>query len=95
MLIGILETGRPAPALATEHGSYSAMVATLLSAGDGVMRFKNFAVLEDEFPQSVEACDGYVITGSRFSVTDETPWMLRLEQFLRDAMAIGVSRAKI
>lgn len=87
MLIGILETGRPAPALVAEHGSYSAMVATLLSAGDGVMQFKNFAVLEDEFPQSVEECDGYVITGSRFSVTDETPWMLRLEQFIRDAMA--------
>jgi GMP synthase (glutamine-hydrolysing) len=87
MLIGILETGRPAPVLMAEHGSYSAMVATLLSSGDGVMQFKNFAVLEDDFPQAVDDCDGYVITGSRFSVTDETPWMLRLEQFLRDAMA--------
>jgi len=87
MLIGILETGRPAPALASEHGTYTAMVATLLSAGDGVMQFKNFAVLEDQFPQGVEDCDGYVVTGSRFSAMDETPWMLRLEQFLRDAIA--------
>jgi GMP synthase (glutamine-hydrolysing) len=86
MLIGILETGRPAPALMAEHGSYTAMVTTLLSAGDGVLTFKNYAVLEDEFPHGVEECDGYVITGSRFSVTDETPWMLQLEQFLRDAM---------
>lgn len=87
MLIGILETGRPSPALASEHGTYTAMVATLLSAGDGVMQFKNFAVLEDQFPQTVEECDGYVVTGSRFSALDETPWMLRLEQFLRDAIA--------
>lgn len=87
MLIGILETGRPAPALAAEHGTYTAMVATLLSSGDGVLRFKNYAVLEDEFPVSVAECDGYVVTGSRFSVTDETPWMLHLEKFLRDCVA--------
>ncbi|HVI52610.1 MAG TPA: type 1 glutamine amidotransferase [Candidatus Sulfotelmatobacter sp.] len=86
MLIGILETGRPAPSLAAEHGTYTAMVATLLSAGDGVLQFENFAVLENEFPESVEACDGYVVTGSRFSAMDETPWMLHLEQFLRDAV---------
>lgn len=87
MLIGILETGRPASALAAEHGSYSAMVATLLGAGDGVLQFKSFAVVDDAFPQGVEECDGYVVTGSRFSVLDEAPWMLRLERFLRDAIA--------
>jgi GMP synthase (glutamine-hydrolysing) len=87
MLIGILETGRPAPALMAEHGSYTAMVATLLGAGDGALTFQSFAVMDDEFPAGVEDCEGYVITGSRFSVIDETPWMLRLEDFLRDAMA--------
>jgi len=87
MLIGILETGRPSDALAAEHGTYTAMVATLLSSGDGALRFENFSVMEDEFPAGVEECDGYVITGSRFSAMDETPWMLRLESFLRDAMA--------
>lgn len=89
MLIGILETGRPAEALAAEHGTYTAMVATLLSAGDGVLEFTNFAVMDNEFPVGVTACDGYVVTGSRFSAMDETPWMLRLEQFLRDAVANG------
>ncbi len=87
MRIGILETGRPAPSLGAEYGSYPDMVATLLAAGDGQLEFARFAVLEDELPASVEDCDGYVVTGSRFAVMEESPWMLRLESFLRQAMA--------
>lgn len=87
MQIGILETGRPSAALEAEHGNYPEMVATLLASGDGALRFKTYGVIDDQFPDSVDECDGYVVTGSRFSVLDETPWMLRLEAFLREAMA--------
>lgn len=90
MRIGILETGRPAPELAENHGTYAEMVRTLLGAGDGVLQFVTYAVLEDHFPDSPGDCQGYVITGSRFSVTEETPWMLRLEALLREAVAAKI-----
>lgn len=85
MKIGILETGRPNPTLAARHGTYADMVAALLKDGDGLF-FERFHVQEDEFPESALSCDGWVITGSRHSVTEETPWMLRLEELLRDAV---------
>ncbi|MTJ81029.1 MAG: type 1 glutamine amidotransferase [Telmatospirillum sp.] len=82
MLIGVLETGRPPPALAAEFGDYVDMTAALLSDGETV-RFRRFHVAGDEMPVAPDSCDAWAITGSAASVTEETPWMLRLEAFLR------------
>jgi GMP synthase (glutamine-hydrolysing) len=86
MRIGILEAGRPAPKLAKEFGSYAEMTANLIADGDDVV-FRHYWLPEGEFPQSLEDCDAWVITGSRHSVLEEQSWMLHLEAFLRDAQA--------
>jgi GMP synthase (glutamine-hydrolysing) len=88
MLIGILEAGRPAPALAKEFGTYAEMSAHLVDDGDD-MTFRNYWLPDGEFPLSVKDCDAWLITGSRDSVLAELPWMLRLEGFLREAQSIG------
>jgi len=87
MLIGILETGRPAPMLAREFGSYADMTAKLVADGDDVTCL-HFWLPDGEFPQSARDCDAWMITGSRDSVTEELPWMVRLEAFLRDAQLL-------
>jgi GMP synthase (glutamine-hydrolysing) len=88
MRIGILETGRPAPALARQHGSYADMVERLL-ATEGDFSFTRSWLQGGVFPPSAEACDGWVVTGSRSSVTEEASWMLRLEALLRQAQERG------
>ncbi|PKU24219.1 type 1 glutamine amidotransferase [Telmatospirillum siberiense] len=84
MLIGILETGRPAPALAGQYGTYADMVEVLLG-GDPDLNFHRFWLPEEDCPESASSCDAWVITGSRCSVTEEQPWMLALESLLRKA----------
>ena len=43
-----------------------------------------FWVCKDEFPQDPKAFDGFLITGSPASVTDQAPWMTRLEALVRE-----------
>lgn len=46
-----------------------------------------FWVCRDEFPEDIHAFDGVMITGSPASANDRAPWMLRLEELIRDMIA--------
>ncbi len=82
--IGILETGLTPPELIDEHNSYGNMFIELLGAADSSLDFKVYRVLDEQFPDSVNACDGWVITGSRHGVYENLPWMQHLKRFLVD-----------
>lgn len=88
MKIGILQTGLAPETLAAEMGDYPDMFARLL-AGKG-FDFETYRVVEGEFPKSVDACDGWLITGSRHGVYEDHAWIPPLEQFIRDAFAAHV-----
>jgi GMP synthase (glutamine-hydrolysing) len=47
-------------------------------------------VAGDEFPARVADYDGYVITGSKYSVNDDKPWIHRLFAFIREMHAAEV-----
>ena len=86
MRIGILETGRP-PAGLEHHGSYGLMFERLLGPDfDTVV----YPVIDDVFPEAVDVVDGWLVTGSRFGVYDDAPWIRRLEAFLRQVVAARV-----
>ncbi len=89
MLIGILETGRP-PEMLREHGSYPAMFERLLGPASSELAFKTFAAIDGEVPSDPHACDAWLVTGSRHGAYERLPWMLKLEQLLRDAVAAKV-----
>ncbi|MFQ3354761.1 MAG: GMP synthase-like glutamine amidotransferase [Paracoccaceae bacterium] len=80
MKIGILQTGRAPEALVKEHGDYDKMFIELLS--DPRFSFNNFPVLDSVFPK-ISDYDGYIITGSRFGVYENYPWISQLEDFIR------------
>ncbi len=86
MRIGILETGRP-PAGLEQHGSYGLMFERLLGPGFETVVYP---VIDDVFPAAVDEVDGWLVTGSRFGVYDDAPWIRRLEAFLRQVMAARV-----
>ncbi|NBE06352.1 type 1 glutamine amidotransferase [Paragemmobacter ruber] len=88
MLIGILQTGLAPDALAPDMGDYPDMFARLLD-GHG-FTFRTWKVVEGAFPPSVDAADGWLITGSRHGVYEDHPWIPPLEEFIRAAFAARV-----
>lgn len=88
MKIGILQTGHIAPALMQDFDSYPDMFVSLLS-GHG-FDFQSWAVVDDQFPASINDADGWLITGSKHGAYEDFPWIARLEGFLRDAYKAAV-----
>ena len=89
MLVGILETGRPPEALA-EHGSYPKMFERLLGPASEQLTFRTYAAIDGDVPTDPHACDAWLVTGSRHGAYERLPWMQKLEQLLRDAVAAKV-----
>jgi GMP synthase-like glutamine amidotransferase len=86
MLIGIIETGRPAEKL-RDHGSYPDMFRRLLGPQSQTFQFRTYAAIDGEMPSDPHVCDGWLITGSRHGAYERLPWMVKLEDFLRRAVA--------
>lgn len=68
----------------TENGDFDEMFVKLFTA---VPQFAHecrvYELTLNEFPKSVHECDSYLITGSRFSVYDDEPWIHQLKNFVR------------
>jgi GMP synthase (glutamine-hydrolysing) len=88
MKIGILETGRPPRELQDRHGTYADLFMRLL--GRYGLDFDSYAVVDNVFPGSVHAADGWLITGSRHGVYEPHDWIPPLEHFIRTSLDEGV-----
>jgi len=88
MKIGILQTGRAPDELRAQFGDYDAFFRRLLD-GFG-FTFETWAVLDGELPEGPGAADGWLITGSRFGVYEDHPWIAPLSDFIRACHAQGV-----
>jgi len=85
--IGILLCGHAPEDIAADMGNYDDMFVDLLK-GHG-LRFRTYAVVDNQFPDSVEECDGWLITGSKHGAYEPHGWIPPLEQFIRDVYADG------
>jgi len=83
MKIGILQAGLCPPDLVEEHGEYDEVFARFLD-GFG-FEFEGYRVVEGIFPASVNAADGWLVTGSKYGTYEDHAWIAPLEDFLRDA----------
>lgn len=81
MLIGILQAGHLPDEMQAEMGDYAALYERLL-AGHG-FTFRTWNVVDLDFPNSVNAADGWLISGSRHGAYEDHPWIAPLEQFVR------------
>lgn len=56
---------------------------------DAPLAYIPFNVAQGEFPNTVDACDAYLITGSPRGVYDADPWIADLMEFIRNSYAAG------
>ncbi|QYX55867.1 type 1 glutamine amidotransferase [Roseovarius sp. SCSIO 43702] len=87
MKIGILQTGHGTPEMIAAQGDMDQLFMKLLD-GHG-FEFKTYSVVDGIFPDSIEAADGWLITGSKHGAYEDHPWIPPLEQFIRDVHADG------
>jgi GMP synthase-like glutamine amidotransferase len=83
MNIGILQCGHVREQFVAEHGKYPAMFSALLKQADPTLTFTLYDTENNEFPSNIDACDAYLITGSRHCVNDDFSWINDLEHFVR------------
>ncbi len=83
MKLGILKCDRVSDIFVAEHGQYIEMLATLLRPVDPSIKLVVFDAEHGELPMDIHAVDAYLITGSRYGVNDELPWVTQLEEFVR------------
>ena len=58
------------------------MFAEVLLAVDLGLDLVTYEVVQSEYPAHLDEVDAYIITGSKLSVYDEVPWVLRLKEFV-------------
>jgi len=82
MKIGILQTGHAPDTLIAQTGDYDAIFANMLR-GHG-LSFRNFAVVDGQFPGGADDAEGWLITGSRYGAYEDHAWIAPLEELIRD-----------
>lgn len=87
MKIGILQTGHSPDELRDVMGDYSNLFERLL-AGQG-FEFETYSVVDGDFPDGPDVCDGWLITGSKHGAYEPHPWIPPLESLIRDVYALG------
>lgn len=89
MKLGILATGITPDELLESYGSYAQMFIDLFDQAGEAFEYEIFDVRDDSFPESAEVCDGWIITGSKFNVYQNLPWMQRLKQLILEIDKTG------
>ncbi|MFA5678526.1 MAG: gamma-glutamyl-gamma-aminobutyrate hydrolase family protein [Pseudomonas sp.] len=83
MKIGILQCDDVHDRLQPAHGNYPQMFADALRLVLPDCGLSVFRVLDGELPDTVDVCDAWLITGSKFGVNDGLPWIDALCGFVR------------
>ncbi|UTV99574.1 glutamine amidotransferase [Marinomonas rhizomae] len=89
MKIGILAAGITPDVLRDKYPTYAEMFAQQIAVLEPDLSFEIFDVRLDEFPESTDSCDAWLITGSKSDAYGDDPWISRLCEFIRDVDAKG------
>ena len=82
MRIGLLQCDHVSDELFDSHGDYQDMFSDLLHVQDEDIEVAIYDLTADHFPVDLHACDGYIITGSQFSVYDDIPWIPKAKELV-------------
>jgi len=81
--VGILECDHVDENLRDKYGDYHEMFADLVLRQENSIEFSIYDLIEGQFPVDIRACDAYIITGSRYGVYEDIPWIHQAKQLVR------------
>lgn len=84
MRLGILQSDSVRPELRQTFGDYPDMFERRFRALDPELEFASWNMPAGELPAAIDAADAWLITGSKWSVYDEEPWILKAHEFVRE-----------
>ncbi len=87
--IGIIETGLVSPPLDEDYPSYPSMFCLLLDEVDDTIHYETISVVQGDSLPNPNKFDGYIITGSKYGVYDDQPWIKPLKDFVVSADISG------
>jgi len=87
--VGLLECDHVSPKLADIAGDEADMFRDLFAAHVPEMELVAFDIVGGDPLPALDACDGWLVPGSRYSVYDDQPWIPPLADFVRAAHAGG------
>lgn len=87
MHIAVFDANIDASPFAARHPREGAKFRALLGPRAAGWRFSDFDVHKGVFPEALTGIDGILISGSPASVNDPDPWVERLMQVIREAVA--------
>lgn len=82
MRIGILETDTVDKNIREQQGSYADMFQRLFLSIDNNIEFRVYQVIEGEYPENINECSAYLITGSQSSAYENILWIDQLCQYI-------------
>lgn len=86
--IGILKCGALDEDIQDPYGDIPDMVVSTFQRIDPSLQFTIFDAINDELPE-LDSCDAFLLTGSTSSSYERTPWILTLEDFVREGARSG------
>jgi len=87
MKIGLLECDHVRDELLHIAGDYRQMFPALFENTTTNWEWVFYDLINGHFPQHLDECDAYLCTGSRFSVYDHEPWIMRLKTLVQNLYA--------
>lgn len=82
MRIGIFETDTLQADIEQKYGGYVQMFQRLFLSIDNTLTFNVYPVIAGKYPDNMDACDAYLITGSQHSAYDNAPWIKKLRLYI-------------
>ncbi len=81
--IGILDCDILHETLRKQYVSYAHMFQTLFMQVAPSIDFAVYPVIDGTYPETVDECDAYIITGSKSSAYDNDDWIAELRNYIR------------
>jgi len=91
--IGVLMCGHvPVDLQEISGGDYDLVYRNLVESADPNIDLAVYPVIDDAFPESIDECDGWIITGSPYDADSDEAWVVKLRDWITEASA---ARARI
>lgn len=87
MKIAILDADKLTPSIIKRYGCYADKFIRLLSPAKDKFtspaHFQRYNIIENQYPESIDKYDAYIITGSQHSCYENLKWIKDLENYIR------------